>query len=71
VAIPDSSPPRPPIRNELASLPLLSLESKLASLHRRRRLASLKRLLATMSFVLLGISLLVLVADFGAVAGSP
>jgi hypothetical protein len=36
--------------------------------HRRRRLASLKRLLV--SFVLVGISLLVLVAAFGAVAGS-
>jgi hypothetical protein len=66
-----ATPGRSPIRNELASLPSLSLESRLALLHRRRRLASLKRLLATMSFVLLGISLLVLVADFAALAGSP
>jgi hypothetical protein len=61
---------RSPIRNEFASLPSLSLESRLALLHRRRRLASLKRLLAAMSFVLVGISLLVLIAAFGAVAGS-
>jgi len=63
-----ATPGRSPIRNELASLPSLSLESRLALLHRRRRLASLRRLLAAMSFVLVGISLLVLLAAFGAVA---
>jgi hypothetical protein len=63
-----ATPGRSPIRKELASLPSLSLESRLALWHRRRRLASLKRLLV--SFVLVGISLLVLVAAFGAVAGS-
>lgn len=55
-------------RKELASLPSLSLKSRLALLHRRRHLASLRRLLAAMSFVLVGISLLVLLAAFGAVA---
>jgi hypothetical protein len=59
---------RSPIRNLVASLPSLSLESRLALLHRRRRLASVKRLLAAMSFGLVGIALLVLLAAFGAVA---
>jgi hypothetical protein len=57
------------IRDELARLPSLSLESRLALLHRRRRLTSLKHLLTAMSFVLVGMSLLVLLAAFGAVAG--
>jgi hypothetical protein len=66
-----ATPGRSPIRNELASLPSLSLESRLALLHRRRHLASLKRFLAATSFVLVGISLLVLLAAFGAVASWP
>jgi hypothetical protein len=51
------------------SLPSPSLESRLGLLHRRRRLAFLKHLLATMSPVLVGMSLLLLIAAFGAVAG--
>jgi hypothetical protein len=51
------------------SLPSPSLESRLRLVHRRRRLAFLKHLLATMSPVLVGMSLLLLIAAFGAVAG--
>jgi hypothetical protein len=52
-----------------ASLLSPSLESRLRLLHRRRRLAFLKHLLATMSPVLVGMSLLLLLAAFGAMAG--
>jgi len=51
------------------SLPSPSLESRLRLLHRRRRLAFLKHLLATMSPVLVGVSLFLLLAAFGSIAG--
>jgi hypothetical protein len=51
------------------SLPSPSLKSRLRLLHWRRRLAFLKHLLATMSPVLVGMSLLLLLAAFGAMAG--
>jgi hypothetical protein len=51
-----------------ASLPSPSLESRLGLLRRRRRLAHLKRLLPAMGPVLVGLSLLLLLATFGAVA---
>jgi hypothetical protein len=51
------------------SLPSPSLESRLRLLHWRPRLAFLKHLLATMSPVLGGMSLLLLLAAFGAMAG--
>jgi hypothetical protein len=52
-----------------ARLPSLSLESRLGLLRRRRRLTSLKHLLATMGPILVGMFLLVLLAAFGAAAG--
>jgi hypothetical protein len=52
-----------------ASLPSLRLESRLGLLRRRRRLTSLKHLLVALSPILVGMSLLVLLAAFGAVAG--
>ncbi len=52
-----------------ASLPSLSLGSRLGLFRRRRRLTFLKHLLAAMGPVLVGMSLLVLLAAFGAVAG--
>lgn len=52
-----------------ASLPSLSLESRLGLLRRRRRLTSVKHLLAAMGPVIVGMSLLLLLAAFGAVAG--
>ena len=51
------------------SLPSPSLGSRLRLLHRRRRLAFLKHLLATMSPVLVGVSLFLLLAAFGSIAG--
>jgi hypothetical protein len=54
------------IRDDPASLPSLSLESRLGLLRRRRRLTFLKRLVA-MGPVLVGMSLLLLAA-FGGMA---
>ncbi len=52
----------------LTSLPSLSPESRLGLLRRRRRLIFLKHLLAAMGPILVGMSLLVLLAAIGAVA---
>jgi hypothetical protein len=52
-----------------ASLPPLSLELRLGLLHRRRRIAALKHLLEALGPVLVGMSLLLLLAAFGVVAG--
>jgi hypothetical protein len=52
------------IRDDLASLPLLSLESRLGLLRRRRRLTFLKHL-AAMGPVLVGMSFLLLAAFGG------
>jgi hypothetical protein len=65
-----ASPSEARISDGPARLPSPSLESRLRLLHRRRRLAFLKHLVATMSPVLVGMSLLLLLAVFGAVAGS-
>jgi hypothetical protein len=56
------------IRVDLVTLPLLSLESRLGLLRRRRRLAFLKRV-AAMGPVIVGMSLLLLVA-FGGMASA-
>ena len=51
------------------SLPSPSLESRLRSLHRRRRLAFLQHFITTMSPVLVGVSLFLLLAALGSIAG--
>jgi hypothetical protein len=55
------------IPHDPANLPSLSLESRLGLLRRRRRRASRKRFLASTGPVLVGMSLLLLVA-FGGMA---
>ena len=52
------------------SLPLLSLSSRLGLLRQRRRLSMLKQVLAVIGPVLVGISLLLLLAGFGVIAGA-
>jgi hypothetical protein len=53
-----------------ASLPSLSLESRLVVLHRRCRLSFFKHLLAAMGPALVGMSLVLLLVALGAPAGS-
>jgi hypothetical protein len=57
------------ISDGTASLQSPSLESRLRWLHRRRRLAFLQHFITTMSPVLVGVSLLLLLAAFGSMAG--
>ena len=64
-----ASPTGARISDGPGSLPSPSLESRLRLLHRRRRLAFLKHLLATMSPVLVGVSLFLLLAALGSIAG--
>jgi hypothetical protein len=61
-------PSAPQIRDDLGTLPLLSLESRLGLLRRRRRLTFLKRV-AAMGPVIVGMSLLLLVG-FGGMASA-
>ncbi len=63
-----ATPSEASIRDDHTSLPSLSLESRLGLLRRRRRLTSVKHLLASMGPILVGMALLVLFAAFGAVA---
>ena len=58
------------IHDQPANRPLLSLESRLSLLRRRRRITSLKQLLAVSAPVLVGISLLLLLAAGGVIASA-
>jgi hypothetical protein len=62
-------PGRVLVLDDLASLPVLSLESRLDLLRRRRRRTFLKRQLAVIGSVLVGMSVLLLAA-LGAIASS-
>jgi hypothetical protein len=57
------------IADGAASLPSPSLESRLRALHRHRRVAFLQHFITTMRPVLVGVSLLLLLAAYGSMAG--
>jgi hypothetical protein len=66
-----ATPWRSPIYDQPANnRPLLSLESRLGLLRRRRRVGLLKQLLAVIGPVLVGMTLLLLLAAGGVIASA-
>ena len=65
-----ATPGGAPIHDHLANRPLLSLESRLGLLRRRRRVGLLKQLLAVIGPVLVGMTLILLLAAGGVIASA-
>jgi hypothetical protein len=65
-----ATPGGAPIHDQSANRPLLSLESRLGRLRRRRRVSLLKQLLAVIGPVLVGMTLLLLLAAGGVIASA-
>ncbi len=56
------------IYDDIAERPSLSLDSRLSRFRRRRRISSVKQLLAMIGPILVGVSVLLLFAAFGVIA---
>jgi hypothetical protein len=65
-----ATPGGAPIHDQLANRPSLSLESRLGLLRRRRRVSLLKQFLAVVGPVLVGMTLLLLLAAGGVIASA-